>query len=97
MLKAILLRVQQSSLYDYLVRCRSNMEQERAEISVRMKDGMSYFYKNVKVFQVTANDYVIVHNDGSQRMINRQGVIDIVIAPDSAGKITDSLETIGSA
>lgn len=69
---------------------------EQAEVIVRTKDGMTYSYKNLKVFQVTPYDYVMVHVDGSQRMVNRQGVIDILISPEGAAKI-EKLDTVGTA
>ena len=69
---------------------------EQADVTIRTKDGMTYSYRNLKIFQVTPYDYIIIHLDGSQRMINRQGVIDIVISADSASKV-EKLETIGTA
>jgi hypothetical protein len=51
---------------------------EAQEVTIRTKDGMTYGYKNVKAFSVTPYDYQIIHADGSQRLINRAGIIDVV-------------------
>ena len=72
--------------------------EEKSEISIRTKDGTTFGFKNVKNFSVTPYDYQIVHMDGSVRLINREGVIDLLLGPGSSDKIVDSMPPpIGTA
>ena len=70
---------------------------EKQEVVVRTKDGMTYGYKNVKTFTVTAHDYRIDHDDGSMRLINRMDVVDIVVTHESVAKYLDDSTPAGHA